>query len=125
MAPPNVSVRRAFTSTKTNARPSSATKSSSPTDERRLRATIRYPLCRRYCSAADSPSCPNSFRGSKKVTESSLELRPNQSVGPSHRHKELCDWSECTLVDRARTMLSEPQQMLFGPISLVGAKIIL
>src|ERR1041385_6659005 len=80
MAPPNASLRRAFTSTKTSTSPSSTTKSSSPTDERRLRATIRYPLCRRYSSAADSPSCPNSFRGSKRVTESSLELHPDSSA---------------------------------------------
>src|SRR6267143_4301161 len=78
IAPPNASVRRAFTSTKTSTGPSSATKSSSPTGERRLRATIRYPLCRKYCSAADSPSWPKSLRGSRVVTDSSVKIRPGQ-----------------------------------------------
>src|SRR5678810_503624 len=75
MAPPNAPVRRAFTSTKTSTRPSSATKSNSPNGERRLRATIRYPLCRKYCSAAASPFCPKLLLGSRVVTDWSLGIR--------------------------------------------------
>src|SRR6267143_6829931 len=86
MAPPNAAVRRAFTSTKTSTWPSSATKSSSPTDERRLRATIRYPLCRKYCSAADSPSRPKSLRGSRMVTDSSVKIRPSQHATGATYH---------------------------------------
>src|SRR6476659_2322375 len=41
IAPPNRAVRRALTSMKTNTRPSSATRSNSPNDERRFLATIR------------------------------------------------------------------------------------
>jgi hypothetical protein len=39
--------------------------------------------------------------------------------------QELCDRSERAPMNRAGTMLSEPLQMLFRPISFMGEKIIL
>src|SRR5439155_1110067 len=89
---PQSDVDRVFTSKKTRAPRSSATRSSSPIGQRTLRSRIRYPRRRNARTAASSPIAPSCLRlTTPKLYGDSGKVALAQP-GHSGLHARLCSY---------------------------------